>query len=153
MDNKSVEEDEAEGVVVVEETVDNIDKYLRALAASSSSTNKQEKLLEKLISSEGLLEKFLKRSPECKEIFAYLDDTVEALNELSKSSVSLNVNETNSEILFACIEKVLVYYQKKHKLSLLTKKEEQPMLLVEKIDFKGRLTNICTNLIGKYLAG
>ncbi len=148
MDKKTVDEEEPEGVVVVEETVENIDKYLRALAASSSSTNKQEKLLERLVNSEGLLEKYLKRSPECKEIFVYLDDTVEALNELSKSSVSLNVNETNSEILFTCLEKVLVYYQKKHKISLTTKKEDEPLLLAEKLDFKGKLTNICTTLLG-----
>lgn len=35
------------------EPVDNIDKFLRSLAASSNSTGKQEKILEKLINSEG----------------------------------------------------------------------------------------------------
>lgn len=136
-----------------EEVIENIDKYLRSLAASSTSTNKQEKLLEKLISSEGLLEKYLRRSPDCKELFAYLDDTVEALNELSKSSVSLNINETNTEILLACLEKVLIYYQKKHKLSLITKKDEaasNQLLLVDKVDFKAKLNSVCTNLLGKH---
>ena len=76
------------------------------------------------------MEKYLKRSPECKELFTYLDDTTEALNDLSKSSVSLNINETNTEILIACIEKALVFYAKKHKLSLLTKKEDTPNQLM-----------------------
>lgn len=99
------------------------------------------------------MEKYLKRSPECKELFTYLDDTTEALNELSKSSVSLNINETNTEILFACIEKVLIYYAKKHKHSLLTKKEEisNQLMLVEKIDYRARLNNICTTLLNKYI--
>ena len=134
------------------ETVDNIDKFLRSLEGSSTNTKKQEKILEKLINSEALLEKYLKRSPECKEIFGYLDDTLEALNELTKSPVSLNINETNTEILFTCLEKTLVYYQKKHKSAQLNKKEEnQTLLLVDKIDFKQRSANILTTLLSKYL--
>lgn len=136
------------------EAVENIDKFLRSLAANSNSTGKQEKILEKLIKSEGLLEKYLKRSPDCKELFTYLDDTVEALNELSKSTVSLNINETNTEILFACLEKVLMHYQKKHKASLISMKEEETsnkLVLGEKLDYKAKLNHLCTTLLSKLI--
>lgn len=132
------------------ESIENIDKFLRSLAASHGSTGKQEKTLEKLISSEGLLEKYLKRSPECKEIFTYLEETLDALNELSKSSVQLNINETNTEVLFSCLEKVVLFYQKKHKESLEVKREEtNQVLLVEKQDYRTKLTVVYSNLLSK----
>ena len=134
----------------VAEPIENIDKFLRSLAASHGNTGKQEKTLEKLVSSEGLLEKYLRRSPECKEIFTYLEETLDALNELSKSTVQLNINETNTEVLLSCIEKVLLFYQKKHKDSIEARKEDpNQVLLVEKQDFKAKLVVVYSNLLSK----
>ena len=124
------------------ESIDQIFKQLE----NSSSTKKQELTLQKLINSDKLFEKYLKRSAECKEIFQFLDETSEALGELKKSSLSLNINETNADTLFAFIEKAINFY--KSKTSSL---DDKKLELIDKGGLKENLNGIITNLLNKYL--
>ena len=126
---------------------DNIDEFLKSLESSAASTKKQENLLSKLFESSILLEKYLKRSPECKELMAILEETNEALNELKDSSISLSINETNTHIIFACIHKSISFYQDQ-----IRKKEDNQHLLIDRNDFRQKSNTLCAKTLESQIA-
>ena len=122
----------------------SIDTILKQLK-NSASTKKQEQVLDKLLKSEKLFAKYIKNSPECQEIFTQLDETVEALNALKKSSATLNINETNTDFLLAFLEKAINQY----KLNL--KANDDKLDSNEKSDLKANINNICSTLLNNYI--
>ena len=116
----------------------SIETILKQLQ-NSASTKKQEQVLDKLIHSEKLLVKYLKHSPECGEIFAQLDDTMEALSALKKSPNTLSINETNADFLFALLEKALKHYK------------AQQLEASDISELKACVGNICATLLNKYI--
>ena len=127
---------------------ESIHQFLKQLQLSTNSTKKQEQALEKLIQSPQLLEKYLQFSPDLKEIFKYLDETNEAFNELSNSSIKLNINETNADVLFECIEKSILLYQSKFLESGQENEEEN----INYVEIKKHLNDLCSYLIKNYLS-
>ena len=124
------------------------DKFLKDLESCTASTKKQIKTLQHLHDSEQLFEKYIKHSGNLRELFEFLDETVEELNELQRSNQQINISETNADIVLACIEKACLYYQNK------IKQNDDPnrkLLLTDNKDLKQKFNTLCTNLTDKYI--
>jgi hypothetical protein len=83
----------------------SLDQLLGQL--TSASTKKQDQSLAQLIASPQLLSKYVDRSPQCGQLFKLLDETCDALTQLSSSAIKLNVSETNADALFECFEQIV----------------------------------------------
>jgi hypothetical protein len=125
----------------------DFDKFLKQLDACTASTKRQLKTLQILLDSDVLFEKYLKHSGNCRELFDLLDETVEEVNELTRSNQPLNLNETNADLIFSCLDKACVHYQ--NKLKKLT--DSSSLLLTDKTELKAKFNSLCTILIDKYI--
>ena len=135
---------EAEKSVPVDQ---DFDKFLKQLDACTASTKRQLKTLQILLDSDVIFEKYLKHSGNCRELFDLLDETVEEVNELTRSNQPLNINETNADLIFTCLDKACVYYQ--NKLKKLA--DSSSLLLTDKTELKSKFNSLCTILMDKYI--
>jgi len=132
----------------------DFDHFLKQLESCTASTKKQIKTVQILLDSELIFEKYVKHSPQCRELFEFLDETIEEINELLRSNQPLNLNETNADIVLQCVEKVCIYYQNKVKQfeELSTTTTTTAVLLTDKNDLKVKFTSLCTLLVSdKYI--
>lgn len=132
----------------------DFDHFLKQLESCTASTKKQIKTVQILLDSEIIFEKYVKHSPQCRELFEFLDETIEEINELLRSNQPLNMNETNADIVLQCVEKVCIHYQNKVKQfeDTTTTTTTSVLLLTDKNDLKVKFTSLCTLLVSdKYI--
>lgn len=139
----------ADTATIVVSVDQDFDKFLKQLDACTASTKKQLKTLQLLIDSELIFEKYLKHSGNCRELFDLLDETVEEINEVSRTNQPFNINETNADLIFVCLDKACVYYQTR--LKKLANSSTQSLLLTDKTELKTKFASLCTILVDKYI--
>jgi hypothetical protein len=127
----------------------DFDHFLKQLDSCTASTKKQIKTVQSLIDNEIIFEKYLKHSPQCRELFEFLDETVEEVNELLRSNQPLNMNETNADVILQCIEKACISYQ--NKLKQIDETPSASLLLTDKNDLKLKFISLCNLLCDKYI--
>lgn len=90
------------------------DQFRKKLESSLTGTKEKEDLLSDLLNPDkDLLISYLKQSPDCKEIITNIDQINNTLNEQTKPAVSLNLNETNLDLLLKCIERAIKFFEEK----------------------------------------
>ena len=125
----------------------SLEGFLKKLKNTSNNTKKQEELLQKFIESDSLVRSYGQRSADCRELFEYLDETIEAVDELGSSSLSVNAGETNTCSLLACIEKVVISHRAELKAL-----EKNQLALSNKTEIKTSIGKICAKFLdAKYL--